>query len=190
MWQLRGEFFRLLLEAEEGEDAASLFIRGLFRGAVAPEDAAGDTCLGTAVAAEADIVEHAHLVKQDRALKRSDQAALGKRAGRLSRNVLAAIENLAARRRVEAADYVEGRGLAGAVRADETVDCALVHVQVEAVDGDDAAKSANEVANLKDGRLDSRRIQHHRKRVRRGENAVHPFTFCATNASSISGATK
>src|SRR5262245_64441213 len=91
---------------------------------------------------------------------------------------------------VTAADYVEGRGLAGAVRADETVDCALVHVQVEAVDGDDAAKSANEVANLKDGRLDSRRIQHHRKRVRRGENAVHPFTFFATKASSILCATK
>src|SRR5262245_17427573 len=54
---------------------------------------------------------------------------------------------------VTAADYVEGRGLAGAVRTDETVDHALVHVQVEAVDGDDAAKSANEVANLEDGRL-------------------------------------
>ena len=164
MGQLGGELVGQLVEAEEGEDAASLFVRILFRRAVAPEDAAGDACLGAAVAAEADIVEHAQLVKQDRALKRADQAALGKRARRSPRNILAAIENLAARRRVEAADHVEGRGLAGAVRPDETVDCALVHVQVEAVDGDDAAKSANEVADLKDGRLGARRIQHHRKR--------------------------
>src|SRR4029453_13663976 len=77
MGQLGGELFRLLLEAEKGEDAARLFLWGLFRGAVAPEDAAGDTCFGAAVAAEADIVEHAHLVKQDRALKRSDHATAG-----------------------------------------------------------------------------------------------------------------
>ena len=190
MGQLGGEFFRLLVEAEEGEDAASLFVCNLFRRAVAPENAAGDACLGAAVAAKADIVEHAQLVKQDRALKRSDQAALGKRARRLPRNILAAIENLAACRRVETADYVEGSGLAGAVRPDETVDCAVVHVQVEAVDGDDAAKSSNEVADLEDGRLGSRRIQHHRKRARRGENAVHPSTFCAAYASSISDVTK
>ena len=65
-----------------------LIVRGVFRGAVAAENAADDTGLGDAVTAEADVVEHGRLVKQGGALKGPDQPKLGQRAGFVARNVL------------------------------------------------------------------------------------------------------
>ena len=148
MGQVGGELVGQILQAEELEDAARLFVGGLFRGAVAAENAPDETGLGAAVTAEADIVEHAQLMKQGRALKGPDQPQLGERAGFPARNVFPEIDDLAAGRRVEAADHVEGRRLAGAVGTDQAVDRARVHIEAEVVDGNDAAKGSNQIANL------------------------------------------
>jgi hypothetical protein len=144
-----------------------LLVRGLFRGAVAPQNAGGETGFGAAVTAEADIVEHAQRMKQGRALKSPDQPKLGERAGLSPRDVLPEIDDLAAGRRVEAADDVEGRGLAGAVRTDQAMNRTRIDIEAEVVDGNDTAKGANQIANL-ENRLLGRR--HRRDRSHADKN--------------------
>src|SRR5437773_9570139 len=51
----------------------------------------------------------------------------------------------------DAGNQVEDRGLTGTVRANEADDLALVDVDIEAVDGGQAAKSASQAADLQDG---------------------------------------
>ena len=87
-------------------------------------------------------------LKQRRALKRADQPKLGERARLLPGDVLAEIDDLAAGRRVEAADDVEGRGLAGAVRPDQAMNRTRIDIEAEIVDGDDAAEGSRQIANL------------------------------------------
>ena len=56
--------------------------------------------------------------------------------------------DLAVRRLIYAGNAVEGRGLAGAVRADKRDDLALVHVKIQVVDGDNAAELHGDVFNM------------------------------------------
>ena len=56
----------------------------------------------------------------------------------------------AVRRLVYAGDAVEGRGLSGAVRADERHDLPLGNVQREVVDGDDAAELHRDILHAED----------------------------------------
>ena len=58
--------------------------------------------------------------------------------------------NLAVGRLVDAGDAVEGRGLAGAVGADEGHYLAAVDLQREVVDGDDAAELHGDVLHVQD----------------------------------------
>ena len=156
-----------MLQGEELKDAARLLVGSVFRGTVTAENTADHTGLGAAVTAEADVVEHAQLMKKGGALKGPDEPKLGQRAGFPARNVLAKIDDPAAGGRIEAADDVEGCGLAGTVRADQAVNRARVHVEAEIVDGDDAAKGANQIADLENrllGWRHRRGCQHIKKR--------------------------
>ena len=54
-------------------------------------------------------------------------------------------------RLVEPGEAVEQRGLAGAVRPDQAEDLALVHVERDAVQRDDAAEHDADVANREQG---------------------------------------
>ena len=67
-------------------------------------------------------------------------------------NRLALEENFALVRPVEAAHHVEGRRLAGAVRADEADKLALVDRKIERPDRRDAAKAARQSPYLQPAR--------------------------------------
>src|SRR5437762_7246774 len=58
--------------------------------------------------------------------------------------------DLATGRRELAEDAVEQRGLAAAVRADQAEDLALLHVEADAIDRLDAAKTLLDVADFED----------------------------------------
>ena len=92
-------------------------------------------------------------------------------------NVPALIDDLAGRRRIEAADDVEGRGLAGAVRTDQAMDRARVDLEAEVLDGDDAAKDAAEITGLENwlrsGQAISLQLDHHVARHRVVLERVH-----------------
>src|SRR5207253_4051139 len=60
--------------------------------------------------------------------------------------------DVSALRRVEPAQAVEERRLAGAVRPDEADDLPLAHVERDAVERDDATEADGEVANGEDRR--------------------------------------
>jgi len=71
-------------------------------------------------------VEHAHMMKQRKILEGAADAERGARIGREGGDVAAAIAQLAFARPVAARDAVDHRGLAGAVRADDRKQLALV----------------------------------------------------------------
>ena len=99
-------------------------------------------------------------MKQGRALKGPDQPKLGERCWfRRPEMSLSEIDDLAAGRRIEAADDVEGRRLAGAVGTDQAVDRSRVNIEVEIVDGNDAAKGSNQIAKF--GRIGCSALQQH-----------------------------
>ena len=55
-------------------------------------------------------------------------------------------------RLIDAGDAVEGRGLPGAVRADQRDDLAVIDVHGKVIDGDDAAELHGDMLNVKNGR--------------------------------------
>src|SRR5690606_23272192 len=81
-----------------------------------------------AVAADLDVVEHAHLVEQRHVLEGATHADRRNRVPRHRQNGPALEQDLAARRYVEATEAVEKRGLAGPVRPDEAYDLPCRHV--------------------------------------------------------------
>ena len=92
------------------------------------------------------IVEHGEVRKDRGDLERTHQAHarhLGRRRGG---DVLAEKFDPAGARRQELGEQVEDRGLAGAVRPDQRLDLAGIDVEVDAVDGDEAAEIAPQAA--------------------------------------------
>jgi hypothetical protein len=83
------------------------------------------------MAADQHVLEDGQLMEQRRRLKGADQPVLGDPAGLEARYGPAAIADRARVRAIEAADHVEGRRLAGAVRADQAADLALFHPEGE-----------------------------------------------------------
>ncbi len=98
-----------------------------------PEQDARRAGAGPAMHADEHVLQHAHLVEQALVLERARDAQCGDGVRRPSDQVGAAVvEGDAARRRaVEAADHVEDRGLARAVRADQPDDLAALDDQIE-----------------------------------------------------------
>ena len=95
------------------------------------------------------VLEQRHRREQRQVLERAGDAELGdavrrqRRAGRARRTM-----HPAPRRLVDAADDVEHRRLAGAVRPDEPADLALVDGERQPVERDDAAEAHRDVAHV------------------------------------------
>ena len=92
------------------------------------------------VAAEHDVVEHGHAAEQSDVLKGAGDAERGDARGPDPGHVPALEPDRAGIRPVEAADDVEHRGLAGAVRADDRGQPAAAHLERHVLDRAHAAE--------------------------------------------------
>ena len=85
-----------------------------------------------------------------RDLERASDAGLGDRFRRKARDGRALEENVAFVRRIVPGDQVEGRGLTRAVRADQGVEGAIAHRDVDALHGLERAEALGDAAGLED----------------------------------------
>ena len=93
------------------------------------------------MAADHDVVEHAHMMKQREVLEGAADAEPGPRVRIEAGDVLPAIEQLAFGRLVAARNAVDDRGLAGAVRADDREQLAIVDAKTDLGQRTDATKA-------------------------------------------------
>ncbi len=123
-----------------------LLARGSRRAQHDPEHAA----LRAAVPAHHDVLQRRHLVEEADVLEGARDAQPGD-LRREHAGDLATLEADGARRGpVDAGDGVEQRGLAGPVGADQPDDLVLVGVEVDLVDGDEAAERLDQLCGLED----------------------------------------
>src|SRR5438094_147025 len=131
----------------------TLHLRRRALGDLAPEvedvDAVGEDLLGGPLAArmasDLDVLEHRHAREELDVLERPRDAPADDPVGRRSQQALAGEGDLARIRAVQAGDQVEERRLAGAVRADQPGNLALLDRERDVVDGDDASEPLREV---------------------------------------------
>ena len=97
--------------------------------------------------ADEHVVEHGHRPEELDVLERARDAAPDDAVRRRVQQALAVEVELARVGLVEPRDHVEERRLAGAVRADQPDDLALLDVERDVVDRDDAAEAAGDVAD-------------------------------------------
>ncbi len=97
--------------------------------------------------ADADVVDHGKIGKQCDVLEGAADADLGDPVRRPRQDALAFHQDVARRRLIEPRQAIEQRGLAGAVRADQSEDLSMAHVERHAVQRDDAAEHDADVAN-------------------------------------------
>jgi hypothetical protein len=102
------------------------------------------------MAADQHVVEHRQLLEQGRLLEGAHEAERGDAAGAQARDVPSLEQHPSRRGRVEAADDVEGGGLAGAVRTDQAADLAPLDREREIVDRAEAAKPPAQPLDLED----------------------------------------
>ena len=105
-----------------------------------------------AVLPQTDVVQSGHVLEEPDVLEGACDAERGDLV-RLGAGDLAVLEDDAAgRRRKDAGDPVEERGLPGAVRTDEGEDLALLDVERHIVHGHQAAETFRDVVDAEDGR--------------------------------------
>ncbi|MNQ40279.1 hypothetical protein D3C85_539270 [compost metagenome] len=114
------------------------------------EHLAPEACLPVRVAPDQQVVQHRRMLEQLDVLEGARNAQRGNRVRRLLRERdrparLAMPGDLARGRRVDAADQVEHRRLARAVRADEREHLAAPHVEAHLVDRQHAAEAHAQV---------------------------------------------
>ena len=93
-----------------------------------------------AVAADQQVLQHRGVLEQLDVLKGAGDTPTGDGVRRHARDVRAVEHQPPAGRLVDAADQVEDGALAGAVRADDGEDLALLHVEGHSIHGPDAAE--------------------------------------------------
>src|SRR5262245_49691427 len=98
-----------------------------------------------AAQADANVVEHAHLLEQLRRLVGAGDAGAGDLVRGEAGNLAAGMPDRAAVRPIEAASKIEDRALAGAVRADQTGDAAGLGDKREANNGFHAPEADRQV---------------------------------------------
>jgi hypothetical protein len=151
---------RDVFEVKIGEDLVDLGVdRGL--GAADPAEfqrVADDIAGGAGVGADAHIVEHREIGKQRYVLEGAADADLGDPVRRPPEDAPAFHQDVAGARLIKPAQAVEQRGLAGAVRSDQAEDLALMHVEGDAVQRDDAAEHDADVADRQQGILSLREL--------------------------------
>src|SRR5215469_6150009 len=115
------------------------------------------------VSAEADIVEHRLRTEQRKILKGAGDTDFGDAMRRTLEQRAAFEQNVAAVGRVKAADAVEQRRLARAVRANQTQDLAFLDLERDAVERDDPAEPQADVADFEQRSARSSRCGHQRE---------------------------
>ncbi len=119
---------------------------------------ADNVAVGAGMGADPNVVEHRQIGKQRDVLKGAADADFGDPVRRTRQDARAFHENVAGARLVEPAQAIEECGLAGAVRPDQAEDLALMHVEGNAVQRDDAAEHDADVADRKQGMLSLREL--------------------------------
>src|SRR5581483_3605417 len=107
-----------------------------------------------------DVLEHRGGGKQGRGLKGSDEPERDDGAGLPARDVMASEPDRAGRRRDGAADDVEARGLACAIRSDQSHDLAFGNREGDVAQGIEAPEAPADLVDLQQGahgRLPTRR---------------------------------
>ena len=104
--------------------------------------------------------------------------ACGDRFRREARDGPALEKNVAFVRRIEPGNQVEGRGLSGAVRADQGVEGAVAHGDVDALHGLERAEALGDAAGLQDDAVHMvRRLQERRQGLVRERAPRHGGLF-------------
>ena len=97
--------------------------------------------------ADQDVVAHAHAAEQRDVLEGAADAQAGHAVARQVLQRAALEQDVAVGEAIEAADAVEQRGLAGAVRPDQAADLAVADIERHAAECDDAAEAHRHVGN-------------------------------------------
>jgi hypothetical protein len=100
------------------------------------------------VRADEHVVEHGHVRAELEILERAGDPQAHHAVRRLAQEVLSLVAHSAGVRLVQARDDVERRGLAGAVRADQSRDLALLHREGDLVECVDPAEAPTDVVDL------------------------------------------
>src|SRR5262249_38053449 len=95
-----------------------------------------------------DVLERCHQREQPDVLKGARDALLDEPMYRFAGDVATRVVHRASRRSKEAADDVEGRCLAGAVRADNGPDRTLLDLQLEVIHSNESPESASQPGGL------------------------------------------
>src|SRR5437773_1758038 len=111
-----------------------------------------------AVDADHDVLEHGQRREEGEVLERPPDAELRDPMGRQPEDRTAVEADITLVGRGEAAQAVEERRLAGAVRADEADDLPRVHVEGDGVEREDAAEADGEVTNGQDWHREIRSV--------------------------------
>ena len=108
-----------------------------------------DVALGAVMGADADVVGDRHAREQRDVLEGAADADVADAMRRLGQDALTFHQDVALARLVQPAQAIEQRGLAGAVRADQSEDLAATLIERDVVQRDDAAEHNAHLANGK-----------------------------------------
>src|SRR5258708_22226875 len=98
--------------------------------------------------AERDVLDHAHVGDDFDVLKGPTQAKGGGALWGLRPQRVTLELDLAGAQGQDAGDQVEGRAFAGAVRTDQPDDAAALDLEIDVVDGDEAAENLSGILHL------------------------------------------
>ena len=118
-----------------------------------------DVGLEMHVPANENILDHSAMAEQRQVLERASNAAPDEPMRPLPADVLPVEQNAAAARAEHAADHVEQRGLARAIRTDHTADLPPLDAKADIVDGPQTAELLAQRLDLQDLRHDSHRLR-------------------------------
>ena len=143
----------IALKAEEGDHLLGLLAMLQFRAAHRwQEDKLRQNANGRmAVPADQQVLQQRGVGEQLDVLERARDAEAGDPVRRDVGDVLVLEDQPARRRLIDAADQVEDRRLAGAVRADDREHLALLHLEADRIHGADAAEADRDVVGARTG---------------------------------------
>src|SRR6185312_11271315 len=158
--QARHRGMRHAFEVEIVEDVMNFLVDG----SLAPADPgelqriADDVAGGAGMGADADVVQYREILEEGDILEGAADADLRNSMRRPRQNAHAFHQDIALARLIEPGEAIEESGLAGAVRTDQAKDLALMHVEGNAIQRDDAAEHDADVADREQGGLSLREL--------------------------------
>src|SRR6185437_15203831 len=138
-----------ILEVQQVQQAMKLLVRPTLLG---PHDrqaqgVADEARMRKVVAADQHVVAHAQGAEQGEVLKGATDPEVDELVARGAGQLAALEQDLAFAVAIDAADAVEQRGLAGAVRPDQAADLPLPDIERDTVERDNAAEADNYAAD-------------------------------------------